>query len=250
MIKDVVTAQSKSDGGKERVTDEDIMKSKPYQDLLKTKKDELATQKTEFENQINTLKSEQMAEKNFAFVGKTAIEKLAGLNPVISQNAEIASNIQNLFIKSITDKYDIVEKDGENITEESITSSILDKDKERVKVLTNSKKEEHFQDGYKKAKKEERAKLEEEVKAEFGIESDKTGIDLIKDVVTAQSKSEGGKAGVTDEDIMKSKPYQDLLKTKKDELAIQKTEFENQINTLKSEQMAEKNFAFVGKTIS
>ena len=60
--------------------------------------------KTEFENQINTLKSEQMAEKNFAFVGKTAIEKLAGLNPVISQNAEIASNIQNLFIKSITDK--------------------------------------------------------------------------------------------------------------------------------------------------
>ena len=75
-------------------------------------------------------------------------------------------------------------KDGENITEETITSSILDKDKERVKVLTNSKKEEHFQDGYKKAKKEERAKLEEEVKTEFGIESDKTGIDLIKDVVT------------------------------------------------------------------
>lgn len=139
-------------------------------------------------------------------------------------------------------------KDGENITEETITSSILDKDKERVKVLTNSKKEEHFQDGYKKAKKEERAKLEEEVKAEFGIESDKTGIDLIKDVVTAQSKSDGGKEGVTDEDIMKSKPYQDLLKTKKDELATQKTEFENQINTLKSEQMAEKNFAFVGKT--
>ena len=29
-------------------------------------------------------------------------------------------------------------KDGENITEATITSNILDKDKERVKVLTNS----------------------------------------------------------------------------------------------------------------
>lgn len=139
-------------------------------------------------------------------------------------------------------------KDGENITEETIQSNILEKDKERVKNLTTAKKEEFFQDGYKKAKKEERAKLEEEVKTEFGIESDKTGIDLIKDIVTAQSKSDGGKEGVTDEDIMKSKPYQDLLKSKKTDLETQKTEFEKQINTLKSEQMAEKNAALVGKT--
>lgn len=136
-------------------------------------------------------------------------------------------------------------KDGENITESEVTKKILDLDKERVSKLKSGSDTEKFQEGYKKAKGEVLTEFEKKVKEAFGVESDKTGTDLITDIVSQKSEGKGGE-GMTAEDIMKSEVYQNLLKKSKDDLKTIKDDYEQKISKIQSEQENERSLSIIG----
>lgn len=75
----------------------------------------------------------------------------------------------------------------ENVIPEA-WATLAEKDKDRLKRIREEHKEElttKFNEGHAKAKREERAKYETEIKEHFGIDSKAQGVDLIKDVVSA-----------------------------------------------------------------
>ena len=136
-------------------------------------------------------------------------------------------------------------KDGENaLSESEIISKILDKDKDKVKNV----RDESFQDGIKKAKKEILSEFETDLKTEFEIESDKVGKDLIKEIVDKKSavSGEGKKGEITEDDIKKSKPYQDLITQKKTDEKTLKEKYEGEIKTIKDEITQKETFSVIG----
>lgn len=85
----------------------------------------------------------------------------------------------------------LLDADG-NITDTAF-DTLAKKDRERLARLNETHKEEltlKFNDGHSKAKREERAKYEDEIKTHFGIDSKAIGVDLIKDVVSQGSKND------------------------------------------------------------
>lgn len=100
--------------------------------------------------------------------------------------------------------------EGENVTEETATKSLLDLDVSRVLELKKGVDQEKFQEGYKKAKKEERSAFETELKTAFNFDGQDTGVDLVKAIVGASSTG-GGKGEITEDAVKRHKVYQDLL---------------------------------------
>lgn len=99
---------------------------------------------------------------------------------------------------------------GENATEETVTNAILNLDASRVAELKKTVDMEKFQEGYKKAKKEERTAFEEEIKGQFKLDSQATGLDLITAIVSANKGAASGKE-ITEDDVKRHKSYQDLV---------------------------------------
>lgn len=95
--------------------------------------------------------------------------------------------------------------EAENITEETVLSSILDLDTARVTKLKEADTGK-FQEGYQKAKKEVLTQFEKDLKTQYGIESDKMGLELITEIVTEKTKS----TGTNDDDILRHPLYQTL----------------------------------------
>lgn len=79
----------------------------------------------------------------------------------------------------------------------------LDLDAARVARLQKGK----FDEGVKKAQKEVLTKHEAELKAKFGIDSDKVGVDLVSEII--ENKTPKGD-GLTEDAVTKSKWYLDL----------------------------------------
>lgn len=137
---------------------------------------------------------------------------------------------------------------GDNITEETILEQLLSKDTERVTALkkatdTTGK----FQEGYAKAKKEERANFEKEIKEKFGIESDNTGLELVDTIVSEKSAEAGkGKKGeVTEDDVKKHPVYQNLESRAKKEIADKAKEFNDKYTQLEQKQKRGETFATI-----
>lgn len=134
--------------------------------------------------------------------------------------------------------------DGENVNESDVVAEILKLDKARVdeikKTVDGSGK---FQEGYAKAKKEERAKFEEEIKGLFAIDSDKTGTDLIEEII--ETKATGKPAELTETDIKKSDVYRKMENSYKKALTDKETEFNSQLETLNKNHSKEKTFASI-----
>lgn len=111
------------------------------------------------------------------------------------------------------------------------------KDAERIRVMSESATDK-FQQGYQKAKKEERSIFEKEIRDQTGITSDAVGMDLINEVIASKTKV----AEITDEVIQKHpsfiKKEKELIKAKEDAvneiLAKQKSERNMGIFTTKS----------------
>lgn len=106
--------------------------------------------------------------------------------------------------------------------ETSALAELLSADKDRVsKLQPKDDGKSKFQEGYAKAKKEERTLFEKELKEEYGIESDLTGKDLIEQIVTTKageaSKRKPGE-GISEDEIKASKTYRDAEKRFKKEL--------------------------------
>ena len=103
---------------------------------------------------------------------------------------------QSLFKTEKTD-------DGEkSVLADGWEEKLIEKDKERINRLKNDHKEELKQaktnmhdEGYSKAKKDERAKFEDEILKDFGVERDKMGgkygVDLVKDLFQMQKGEKG-----------------------------------------------------------
>ena len=142
-------------------------------------------------------------------------------------------------------------KDGETeLSEEQqteILKKILEIDAQRVENIKKSvDKKDAFQDGFKKAKSEVLTDFEKGLKEKFGIESDKTGLELVEEVVS--KKSEGGQSGdITEDAIKRSKVFQDMESNLKKQITTVKTEYETKINEIQDGYKAEQTFSNVSQ---
>lgn len=142
-------------------------------------------------------------------------------------------------------------KDGETELSEQQQTEILNKileiDAQRVENIKKSvDKKDAFQDGFKKAKSEVLTDFEKGLKEKFGVESDKTGLELIEEVVS--KKSEGGQGGdVTEDTIKRSKVFQDMESNLKKQITTVKTEYETKINEIQDGYKAEQTFSNVSQ---
>ena len=142
-------------------------------------------------------------------------------------------------------------KDGETELSEQQQTEILNKileiDAQRVENIKKSvDKKDAFQDGFKKAKSEVLTDFEKGLKEKFGIESDKTGLELVEELVS--KKSEGGQGGdVTEDAIKRSKVFQDMESNLKKQVTTVKTEYETKINEIQDGYKAEKTFSNVSQ---
>lgn len=101
--------------------------------------------------------------------------------------------------------------------------ALLQKDADRVKLLTKGKGDEE----HKRAKREARTEFEKEIKAKFGITSEKFGTELVEELIASKTAAAGE---ITEEQVKKSKWYLDLNESVKgkvdDAVAAAKKEFD------------------------
>ena len=142
-------------------------------------------------------------------------------------------------------------KDGETELSEQQQTEILNKileiDAQRVENIKKSvDKKDAFQDGFKKAKSEVLTDFEKGLKEKFGVESDKTGLELVEELVS--KKSEGGQGGdITEDAIKRSKVFQNMESNLKKQITTVKTEYETKINEIQDGYKAEKTFSNVSQ---
>jgi hypothetical protein len=105
---------------------------------------------------------------------------------------------------------------AENTDDTQGTTTITEWDAARVSELQKPKPGTTFQDGYAKAKKDERAAFEKEIREKYGIEADAQGLELIDALLAAKAP---GKGGPLDDEKVRAHPvYQALEQSKKKEL--------------------------------
>ena len=118
-------------------------------------------------------------------------------------------------------------KEADGVNEENILSSLLTEDAARVTILKTPKSGETYNDGYAKAKKEVLTDLENQIKTAHGIQSDKKGVELIDEIITAKS-SNGGKDGEITDDVVKRHPaFIQMEKDFKKQVSDKEKELEN-----------------------
>lgn len=138
-------------------------------------------------------------------------------------------------------------KDGEDgITEDDAITALLELDSTRVATIkkatdTTGK----FQEGYAKAKKEERENFEKEIRERFGIESDTTGVDLIDEIVTAKAEKGGKKGEVTEDDVKKHPVYQTLETRYKKDIKAKDDEWQAKLTEVETKYKSENTFSTV-----
>lgn len=129
-------------------------------------------------------------------------------------------------------------KNGESeLSESEIISQLLKLDVDRVKAIKDETGKEKFQEGFKKSKKEVLEALETEMKEKFNIESSKTGLDLVNEIVEKTSKPN---SEVTEDAIRRSKLFLDLESKLKSEIKDLKTQHQNEVDTIRKSYEGEK----------
>lgn len=138
-------------------------------------------------------------------------------------------------------------QDGEEITEDTVLAALLSEDSNRVLQIKKSQDTSgKFQEGYAKAKKEERANFEKEIQEKYGITSEVTGTELIDEIITLKSESGQGKKGeVTEDEVKKHPVYQTLESRYKKDLKAKDTEWETKLNEVESRHRTEATFKTV-----
>lgn len=126
----------------------------------------------------------------------------------------------------------------EDANENDVITSILEIDTQRVDKLKTAGDGGKFQEGYAKAKKEVLTDFEKSLKEQYDLkDSDKTGQELIAEILSTKAPSEGKGAGeITDDDVKKHAAYQAMEKNFKKQLADAQKEANDKIAE------AEKNF--------
>lgn len=122
--------------------------------------------------------------------------------------------LTKFFNKTEAELSELLYDEGEEgkVLKENAAQALIDMDAARVKRIRDDAAGDggkKFEDGYKKATKEVMTKFENDFKEKFGIESDKTGLDLVAEY--GESLSKGG--SITAEKI---KTHPEFLKIEKD----------------------------------
>lgn len=150
---------------------------------------------------------------------------------------ETLTAVLTTFYKQSKEQVAEILKDG--ATPAEILSSIEALDKVRVKSITTTAENGKYQEGYKKAKGEERTAVETELKAHYGIESDLKGTELV-DFIAAEKAKE---SGATTEDAIKKTPtYQALESKYKKEITDTKKTYEDKIKEIETGYKTELSF--------
>jgi hypothetical protein len=125
----------------------------------------------------------------------------------------------------------LYEKSGEEIILRSDALTVLASlDVERVQKLKGNTKE-LFDNGYKKAQKELMSDFEKQVRDKYDIDSEKVGIDLIDELVTAKA----AKSKLKDDEVKLHPLFIDLEKRKNDEIKQVKGEYEGKVTDLQNQ---------------
>lgn len=130
----------------------------------------------------------------------------------------IFSFLSKTLNKDASEIASLVENEDGELKEDAL-DALLDLDKTRVETL-KGKSTEMFDNGYKKAEKEVRKKVERELKEEFDIDSTSTGDELLTEIKTKLSTSN---SDFTEEDIKSSETYKKMRETLEKEYS-EKTE--------------------------
>ena len=127
-------------------------------------------------------------------------------------------------------------EDGQDEIAEENIAKLEEFNKERVKKFKDEKQE-MFDNGHKKAKKEERSAFENELRTQFGISSDAKGEELyseIKEVLSKEVKGDDG-AELTEDKIKSSKVYQDMIANKDKQMQDAVKEVEGKFESFKTD---------------
>ena len=137
-------------------------------------------------------------------------------------------------------------KNGVELSEEEqqeVLNQILEIDSARVENIKKGiSTKEFIEQGYNKAKGEVLSKFEQTLKEKFGIESNKTGSELIEDIVSAKAEK-GGSGELTEDAIKRSKVYQDLQTKLNNDVETTKSTLQKQIDDLQNGYKNEKTFS-------
>lgn len=138
-------------------------------------------------------------------------------------------------------------QDGkEDVKPDDVLSEILTLDASRVEnIKKNIDVSGKFQEGYAKAKKEEREAFEKEIREKYGIESDKIGTDLIDSIITDRLSKVDKKGKLTDDDIIRHPVYQDLESRYKTDLKKKDEEWMTKVEEIQTNHKMEKTFSVV-----
>jgi hypothetical protein len=121
----------------------------------------------------------------------------------------------------------LYDKDGENLKlKDGVADTLYSFDAERVNKLKAAQTEK-FNDGYKKAQGEILTKYEQQIREKYGVQTDKTGVDLIEDIIAAKAPARSA-AKLTDDDVKKHEAYIALERGKI-------KEYEDKINAILDE---------------
>lgn len=132
------------------------------------------------------------------------------------------------------------EENSEN-TDDTILSAIVQLDSARIAKLNNSKPGQTYQDGYKKGKSESLTNLEKELKGIYGIDSDKTGAELVADIIAGNSTDKDG-TKLNDEDVKKHPVFLQMQRVLKQEKEAGIAAAKAEIETIQKQHSAEKIF--------
>lgn len=132
---------------------------------------------------------------------------------------------------------------GENITEETVIGKLLERDTKRVSTLKGDATGK-FQEGYAKAKKEERAAFERELKEKLEVDSELTGVELVEHIVAVKSPEagKGKKTEITEDDVKKHPVYQGLETKYKRDLKAKDEEITTKLSELTTKYQKEETF--------
>lgn len=167
--------------------------------------------------------------------------------------AEVLKGVLSKLYKKDIGKLTALLENGET-TSDSLMAAILEADQARTKTLTGEEdgKPTKFQQGYAKAKAEERAKFEAELKEEYGIDEEHeahslSGSELIKAIVSAKAtegaKKTKGASELTEDEIKATPAYKMLEKKWKKEISDKESEFNTQLENVKKGYQQEQTFS-------
>lgn len=117
---DLIVAEQAEKAGSGEVTEDTIRRSKIYLDLESKAKKDVETLTSDFEKQINEIKSSHDYEKTFSNVQQKALQVFNGLNPVLPEEELVKTNQVNNFINSLKNDYKFEEQGDRTV--------VLDKD--------------------------------------------------------------------------------------------------------------------------